>query len=528
MAISNFTLNRIYLDYKNELEGVKISKIVKISDYDFSFILFSNKQKSLIISLSPLHPYFLISLSYFKTLNETNMFISLLKKYFENGTIIEIKKVPNDRIVIFKIKKITPTYQTIINSLIIELIPHRTNAIIVDENNVIISALKLSSSLDEERLIAKGVHYSLSQNEDKNITKSDNLETLKSKIGITLYKDIIYRIEKENASLKEIIEEILTSEKYFLYNNDVLSIKLHSFPCQEITLDKLSDIYKQIEAEKYKKDHFNMVYHLVTHKLKGLRNKLVNLEKDYQKNLSKKSYVDIGNLLFINQSSYQKGSKEITIDGQVIALDEKLSLVENANRYFKQYQKSKVALVELSKQIELTKNKIEFFEKIENQIEFATLKDMEDIISELVDNGYIKSNIKKKNPKKILPKSYNPHYITIDGYKIGFGLSSYQNDYLTFTLARKDDYFFHIKDSHGPHVVIFSSSPSKEAILFACEIALFFAKKESGEIFLCDKKDVKKIPGKIGMVSFNNYQTISLKQIREQTKLKLSNLTSED
>ena len=46
MAISNFTLNRIYLDYKNELEGVKISKIVKISDYDFSFILFSNKQKS--------------------------------------------------------------------------------------------------------------------------------------------------------------------------------------------------------------------------------------------------------------------------------------------------------------------------------------------------------------------------------------------------------------------------------------------------------------------------------------------------
>ncbi len=528
MAISNFTLNRIYLDYKNKLEGVKISKIVKISDCDFSFILFSNKQKSLIISLSPLHPYFLISSSYFKTLNETNQFISLLKKYFENGIIVEMKKVPNDRIVIFKIKKITPTYQTIINSLIIELIPHRTNAIIIDENNVIISALKFSSSLDEKHLIAKGAHYSISVNEDKCISKLDTLETLKNKIGITLYKDIVYRINKENSSLEEIIEEILTSKKYYLYNNDILSIKLHSHHCQEITLDKLSEIYKQIETEKYKKDHFNMIYHLVTHKLTGLRNKLVNLEKDYQKNLLKKSYVDIGNLLFINQSLYQKGSKEINIAGQTILLDEKLNLVENANRYFKQYQKSKVALVELSKQIELTKNKIEFFEKIENQIEFATLKDMEDIILELSDNGYIKTNVKKKNSKIVLPKNYYPHYITIEGDKIGFGLSSYQNDYLTFTLARKDDYFLHIKDSHGPHVVIFSSTPSKEAILFACEIALFFAKKESGEVILADKKDVKKIPGKIGMVSFTNYQTIIIKQIREQTKNKLLNLSNED
>ena len=61
MAISNFTLERIYNEYKNKLTGVKISKIVKISDYDFSFILYSKKQESLIISLEPLHPYFLIS-----------------------------------------------------------------------------------------------------------------------------------------------------------------------------------------------------------------------------------------------------------------------------------------------------------------------------------------------------------------------------------------------------------------------------------------------------------------------------------
>ena len=144
---------------------------------------------------------------------------------------------------------------------------------------------------------------------------------------------------------------------------------------------------------------------------------------------------------------------------------------------------------------------------------------MDDIIDELKEQGYIKENKStqnKKNKKKI-EKIYNPRFITIDGIKIGFGLSSYQNDYLTFTLAKKDDYFLHVKDSHGPHVIIFSSNPSQEVILVAAEIALYLANKTVGEIYLADKKDVKKIPGQLGKVIINNYQTISLNSIREST-----------
>ena len=526
MAISNFTLKRIYLEYKTRLENTKISKIVKISDYDFSFFLFSKKQESLIISLEPLNPYFLISSSYFKTINETSPFISSLKKYFENGVITKVDKIENDRIIILEIKKITPTYQTIINKLILCLIPHRTNAIIVDQNDVIISALKMSSSLDEENLIARGVKYIFSNQEDKTISKSDTIESLKNKIGSILYKDISKRIE-QGEKIEDIITEILESNKYYSYKNDVLSINLKYSPCKEITLEELSKVYEQKEQEKYKKNHYDLVYHLVKHKLKGLRNKVNNLEKDYQKSLLKKDYIEIGNLLFMNQEKYVKGSSSIILDGIEIKLDEKLSLVENANKYFKQYQKSKKALEELIKQKNLALEKIDFFEKIENQLEFASLSDMDDIIFELKENKYLKDDVKKKaNNKKKTEKVYNPHFIEIDGYKIGFGLSSYQNDFLTFTLAKKDDYFFHVKDSHGPHVIIFSSSPSEEAILFASEISLYFAKKELGEVYLCDKKDVKKIPGKIGKVIMNNYQTITINKIRESTIDSLKNLLS--
>ncbi len=523
MAISNFTLERIYNEYKNKLTGVKISKIVKISDYDFSFILYSKKQESLIISLEPLHPYFLISSSYFKTLNETNIFVNNLKKYFENGTITSIEKRKNDRVIILVIKKITSTYQTITNKLIIELIPHRTNAIIIDANDIIISALKMSSSLDDSHLIVKGLTYRFNDAQDKTITKNDTLDSLKGKIGVTLYKDILYRIEKENDTLENILEEIINSKEYFVYNNDILSIALHSLPSKKISLNEISKIYEERENAKYKKDHYDEIFHLVKHKLKGLRNKLINLGKDYSKNQDKSSFVEIGNLLFMNQDLYQKGSKEINIDGQVIPLDEKLDLVGNAKKYFKQYQKSKVALVELKKQEELTLNKIDFFEKIENQLEFASLEDMNDIIEELKEEGYLKKDKKKtQNNKK--EKVYNPKIINFQGTKIGFGSSSYQNEYLTFTLSKKEDYFLHIKDYHGPHVIIFSPSPKDEEILFASEICLYYAKKSSGEVYYTQRKNVKKVPSSRGKVSFDKYQVIFINQIREETISYLKNL----
>lgn len=516
MAISNYTLERICNDYKKKLTGVKISKIVKISNYDFSLILHSKKQESLIISLEPLHPFFLISSSYFKTLNEVNSFVSLLKKYFEGGIINKIEKVENDRTIILDIKKVTPTYQEIANKLIIELIPHRTNAIICDNNYVILAALKMSSSLEEKHLIAKGVHYIFNNNEDKSIKLDDTLETLKNKVGSTLYKDILYRVEEKGDDLKAIIQEILNSDKYFVYNNDILSINLLSFPAQEISLEKLSSIYENKENEKYKKNRFDLIFHLTSHKLKGLKNKIGKLDKEFQKNQEKLNYVEIGNLLLMNIDHYKKGMKEINCDGNIIKLNETMNMIENANYYFKQYQKAKVAVLEIKKQKDLTNEKIDFFEKIQNQLNFASIDDMNDIIDELKMYGYIKEEKTTKNKKKVT-KSFNPRFIHINGLKIGFGLSSFQNDYLTFTLANKNDYFLHVKDCHGPHVIIFSSNPDQESILVASEIALYLSGKKSGEIYLSDRKDVKKIPGQIGKVTINKYQIINLSNIREST-----------
>lgn len=522
MAISNHTLNRIYLHYKDRLEGVKISKIVKISAYDFSFILYSGKQEALIVSLEPLHPYFLVSSSYFSTLKENSLFVVYLKKYFENGKILRVEKVKNDRIIVLTIRKTTNTFQVVTHKLIVELIPHRTNAIIVDENDVILFAMKMSSSPSEERAVIKGLHYLYPESSDKEITEKDTLETLKGKIGVTSYKDILYRIEKEGETLPEILQEILQSQNYYVYKDDILSVPLHSFPSQKIDLEEISEIYERKEREKYKKQRFNQVFHLVDHKLKGLKKKLGNLEKDLAKNEKKRDYVEIGNLLFTHRDLYRKGMERICIEGKEIELNPNLGLNENAESYFRQYRKGKVALIEIRKQREITEERIEFFETIANQLSFATPEDMEDIVLELKNNGYIKETAKKKEKKK--ERTFSPHFIRYRECRIGFGLSSYQNDFLTFTLAKKEDRFLHIKDFPGAHVVVFSSSPDDEVLLFAGELSLFLSGKESGEVYLSKRGDIRKIPAHIGKVQFDRYTIISLHSIREETKEFLSSL----
>ena len=528
MAISNYTLTRIFNLYKPSLLGAKISKIVRLSNYDFSFLLFSKTQESLIVSLEPINPYFLIASSYFKMIDEGSGFVASLRKYFDQGTIINLEKSPNDRIVTFTIKKMTPSYQIITNKLILELIPHNSNALILDMNDIIIDTIR-KTTLDDKRPCFKGMRYTPLPSEDKSITLEDTLDTLKNKIGRNLYIDIEKRIAS-GEEIKDILLQILDSNKFYAYKNDVYSIPLVYSESKEIKLADLATLYSDQNQEKYMKKHYFDIFHLVEHKLKGLRNKLIKLDQDLKKNELRKDYVEIGNALFMASSSYQKGMKEIVVDGKTITLDERLSLSENAEKYFKLYQKSKVALEKLLEQKELTKEKVSYFEKIQNQLKFASVDDILDINAELMNDGYIKQDkkvkyIKNKKKKKENEKVYHPHFVNSkDGTKIGFGLSSLQNEYLTFSLANKEDYFLHIKDCHGPHVIIFSSSPSDETILLACEIALFYAEKSVGDVYITKRKEVKKIPSHLGLVNMNNAKTIYLSSLRESTISLLKNL----
>ena len=151
--------------------------------------------------------------------------------------------------------------------------------------------------------------------------------------------------------------------------------------------------------------------------------------------------------------------------------------------------------------------KIIYLESINEELLIANHTDAEQIKEDLISNGYIKSKIKAKNKKKI-----SLYQIKFQNAVITFGKNSVQNNYLTFTYAKKNDYFFHAKDYHGSHVIVNTNKLDEKTIRFAANIAAYYSKgrlSSSVPVDYCSIKDVKKIKGsKLGLVSIKNNKTI--------------------
>ena len=169
--------------------------------------------------------------------------------------------------------------------------------------------------------------------------------------------------------------------------------------------------------------------------------------------------------------------------------------------------KKKKGISYIKEQIATIQGNIDYLEGINEELLIANHSDAEQIKEELINNGYIKAKIKNKSKKKV-----SLYQIKYHNAVITFGKNSVQNNYLTFTYAKKNDYFFHAKDYHGSHVIVNTNKLDEKTIRFAANLAAFYSKgrlSSSVPVDYCSIKDVKKIKGsKLGLVSIKNNKTI--------------------
>ena len=195
-----------------------------------------------------------------------------------------------------------------------------------------------------------------------------------------------------------------------------------------------------------------------------------------------------------------------------IKLDPALSPQNNASKYFKEYKKKAVAAVTLNKFIEEDKREIEYLSSVaESLTRCESVSDLNEIKNELKLSGYIRSVGGKK--QKSASASFK-EYKSPEGYRIIVGKNNLQNDFITTKMASKNDMWFHTKNIHGSHVVVFSQGGnlSDETILFAAKLAAKNSKASSSSNVPVDYTQiryVKKPSGaKPGMVIYTNNNTI--------------------
>lgn len=190
-----------------------------------------------------------------------------------------------------------------------------------------------------------------------------------------------------------------------------------------------------------------------------------------------------------------------------------LSPQQNAAKFYKDYSRMKNAEKELTRQIALGQEELQYLRSVLEELNRADSEaELEEIRQELQQGGYLKTESGRRRPKqgKLPPMKFT----STDGYPIYVGRNNRQNDELTFKLARKDDIWCHASKVHGSHVIIScgGTRPPDNTVTQAAQLAAYYSETTGGQNIPVDVtavKQVKKIPsGKPGMVIYHTYRTV--------------------
>ena len=252
-----------------------------------------------------------------------------------------------------------------------------------------------------------------------------------------------------------------------------------------------------------------------------IRRKLAIQEKELEATYDRERLRQLGDILTANIHRIVKGRTVVTCqdfyDEEMkdieIPISPILSPQQNAAKFYKDYTRMKNAEKELTKQIELGEDELNYLQSVLDELNRAqTEQELEEIRQELQSGGYLRAEAGKRRVKqgKLPPMRFE----STDGYPIYVGRNNRQNDELTFRSARKDDIWCHASKVHGSHVIISCGGtvPPDDTVTQAAQLAAYYAETGGGQNIPVDVttvKQVKKVPsGKPGMVIYHTYRTV--------------------
>lgn len=301
--------------------------------------------------------------------------------------------------------------------------------------------------------------------------------------------------------------------------------------------DALDLYFASRDREQRVKQRASDILRLLTNAETRLIRKIEAQEKELTDCEKGEKYKAYGDLITANLYKLKRGDKSVELidyeswneekqdfDTAVIELDERLSPAANAQRYYKLYNKSKTAKVELAKQLDIARAELEYIYSVFDALTKAeTTADLLEIRDELYKSGYASKMKGYAAPKK-QPAPVIAEFVTTNGYRVLCGKNNYQNEYITHKLAERHDYWFHAKNMAGSHVLLITNGeePPAEDFTDACEIAAYFSKAKgmgSVEVDYLFARGVKKVPSaKPGFVIYHNNWSATVTPDEEKIK----------
>ena len=567
MALDGITLGLVKNELKNYILGSKIDKIHQPSKNELVFILRTrNGGYRLYLSCDGQSPRVHLTRYNLENPKTPPMLCMLLRKRLCGATLVDIKQINNDRILIFEFDGTTEIGDKTKYYIICEIMGQRSNIILCGNDYRIIDAIK---RVDEEktsvREILPGLKYELPPMQEKCNIYTDSSDVITDIILSTpekmLSKAILERIEgfspivgreiayrtvfddKQVGLLSDIEKERLIGEietiKNEISNNEFTllnsvdgvpfdfsftNIRQYGNSFTKKTYNSISELLDDFYFEKDKINRTKRkaadLFKLLNSAIERTSRKINNRRLELEKSVNRDQIRIYAELITANQYRLTEKSSVYRLENYYdnnniieIPVNPALSSLQNAQKYFKEYKKAANAEKMLYSLIEDGEQELIYLDTVLDNLSRAeTEREIVEIRDELEQGGYLK--IKKGNkPKK--EKPLPPlEFMSSDGFKILVGRNNVQNDILTLKTAKNYDMWLHIQKYAGSHTIIIADKKeiTDIAIYEAACISAYYSKAQNSSSVAVDYtlvKNVKKPVGaKPGRVIYSTYNTI--------------------
>lgn len=536
MSFDGFFLHHMVEELRTELLNGRIQKINQPFDQELVLQIRSNRQNHrLLLSAHPVFGRIQLTETTFENPAQPSTFIMVLRKYLQGALIESIEQIENDRIVEITVSNKNEIGDNIQATLIIEIMGKHSNILLVDKSNhKILEVIKhIGFSQNSYRTLLPGATYIAPPSTDAlnpfTIKDEKLFEILQTQeLTAKNLQGLFQGIGRDTASELEnlLVNEKLSKFRNFFKQETNPCLTDKSFSCVPFSntiddhfssLSQLLDVFYKDKAERDRvKQQASELIRRVENELQKNRQKLKKQEKELLATENAEEFRQKGELLTTFLHQVPNDQDQVVLDNYytnqpiTIALDKALTPNQNAQKYFKRYQKLKEAVKYLTELIEETKSTILYLESVETVLNQAGLDEIAEIRDELIQTGFIRRRQREKLHKRKKPEKY----LASDGKTIILvGRNNLQNDELTFKMARKEELWFHAKDIPGSHVVITGNlDPSDEVKTDAAELAAYYSKGRLSNLVQVDMIQVKKLNkptgGKPGFVTYTGQKTL--------------------
>lgn len=494
---------------------------------------------------------------------EPPMFCMLLRKYCEGGVIEAVRQVGLERIVEIDVRHRDELGDSSFKTIVLEIMGRHSNLILLDPATGIIhdGIRHVTPAISSYRVVLPGSAYVSPPSQDKVNPLDASSSSFEATMASVPPAD---RITDENAVSSALLHAytglsplvtreiayraaIQRQEPWTVFDQMMKQVSGHEYEPNLVLLEDGKALFSAValthakgETQAFDSMHQcleifyrdkasrDLVRQRTTDLNRFLLNEMAKNEKKLlklQDTLKEAEEADLvrrmGELLTAHLHAFKRGDKTVDVIDYyeeeqptvTIALDPLLTPNENAQRYFRKYNKQKNSRAIVTEQMESTRTEIEYLASVLQGLESATPNDIGEIREELIEQGYIRERGLRKGMKK--KKKDTPSilcYTSSEGIPIYVGKNNTQNDYVTNRLGMSTDTWLHTKDIPGSHVLIRGAEYGDETLREAAVLAAYYSKARASSSVPVDYtriRNVRKPNGaKPGFVIYDGQKTL--------------------